>query len=165
MMGIIIPIVFHLSTINRRSNNRIHTLRDGSGVWIEDHGLLSDHITNHFKSLFTTDHVMDTLKLSTSELGNMHFPVINSDCHVTLCSPPSISELWIVVPLNLESPRDRMVSTLHFLKNVGQLCLPPLLSFSPFGLIWVGSQLSLIRISFVSFQKFIILRLSINLDL
>lgn len=88
---------FHLSTINRCSNNRIYTMRDAPGVTIVDHGLLSNHITDHFKSLFTTDHVSENGRLSTAELGNMHFPMLDSDCHVALCAPPTNSEFWAVV--------------------------------------------------------------------
>ncbi|GKV06468.1 hypothetical protein SLEP1_g18364 [Rubroshorea leprosula] len=45
---------FHVSTLKRRSNNRILGLKDGSGSWTSDPSSLESIVSSHFKGLYTT---------------------------------------------------------------------------------------------------------------
>ena len=49
---------FHVSTLVRRSSNRINGIKDGAGNWIFDKAVLKDLFTSGYKSLYQTDQVL-----------------------------------------------------------------------------------------------------------
>lgn len=50
---------YHLRTTNRRRKNRIFTLKNEAGTWLEDEGEIQNHVVNFYKDLFKEVSVND----------------------------------------------------------------------------------------------------------
>ncbi|XP_060182890.1 uncharacterized protein LOC132612823 [Lycium barbarum] len=57
---------FYISTLNRRRRNRILSLKDAVGNWIQDTKGIKENITNYYQNLFSTDPTTSPLLCATN---------------------------------------------------------------------------------------------------
>ena len=100
---------FHLSTIIRRRQDSIDTIRSDFGDWIIEKKDIYSHIEDKFKSLFTEEEIS-----CPPDLGNLMLPVISPEDNAELCKILSAEEIKNVI-FNMQS-----------LKAPGPDGLPPL---------------------------------------
>lgn len=79
----------HTSTLKRRRNNRIISLRGQSGNWISGERPLTKYIFSHFSNLFVTSSTLS----SYSESLSLHHLCLTTAEGLLLSKPPSLTEI------------------------------------------------------------------------
>lgn len=65
---------YHLKTTNRRRRNRVCTIKNDEGIWLDDEVEIQNHVVSFYKDLFTEDRIGDLMG------GTMiTFPTINQN--------------------------------------------------------------------------------------
>ncbi|GKV40167.1 hypothetical protein SLEP1_g47835 [Rubroshorea leprosula] len=82
---------FHVSTIKRRSHNRILGLKDLNGNWCFDAKDINSLITSHFRNLYNSSHVQS---FDDSYMDILNGPSILSSSWHHLSNIPSQREVW-----------------------------------------------------------------------
>lgn len=68
---------YHIKAINERMRNKISTLKDDAGTWLEDEKEVKDHVVGFYKDLFCDrDMSLD------NNLTALSFPSIEDGCRV-----------------------------------------------------------------------------------
>lgn len=95
---------FHWSTTIRRRKNKILALKDSSGNWFFEHEHITNHISSHFKNLYTSTHLQSPL-LSPSEFHPLRIPDNQSSDLVKTFSEDEIySSLMSFKPFKAPGP-------------------------------------------------------------
>ncbi|XVF88168.1 hypothetical protein PTKIN_Ptkin19aG0028600 [Pterospermum kingtungense] len=83
---------YHTVTSRRRMRNFIPGLYTANGDWIDDHDLISESFTNHFKSTFNEPqlHSEDQIRSWLEDIG---LPKLNEACVQRLNQPFTIEEI------------------------------------------------------------------------
>ncbi|PKI31207.1 hypothetical protein CRG98_048402, partial [Punica granatum] len=115
---------FHLSTVVRRSSNRIAAIKDNNGDWVQDYQGMGNYFLKNFQELFNTSHpdIPDDME----ELINQ---VISQEENESLTRIPDDQEILTAlnsIP-NLKAPGPDGIPSL-FYKHYGETVKPFLLS-------------------------------------
>ncbi|GLT67469.1 hypothetical protein SLA2020_397770 [Shorea laevis] len=85
---------FHISTIRRRSYNRIMGLKDPHGTWCYEPIGIQATVLSYFKDLYTTSH---SYSFHDSFMGITEAPIIEHSKWDSLMSPPTDAEILATI--------------------------------------------------------------------
>ncbi|XP_074271727.1 uncharacterized protein LOC141595661 [Silene latifolia] len=84
---------FHVSTLVRRWRNRINSLKDNDGVWVEEKNALISHVVEFYKKLYTQDGDYDV----NAEIPYNLFPELSNEDFRWLTRPYTEAEIEGVI--------------------------------------------------------------------